>query len=72
MANTIVKSILIGLIAGVLIGFTGLDWDFKVSYYAYGIIEPSNLVLFGKYGIPQAIIGGIIVSLICFLKYNKK
>jgi hypothetical protein len=71
MANNIIKSLLIGLIAGVLIGFTGEDWNFKMSYYAYGIHAPENKVVFGKYGTSQAVIGGIIVSLICFLMYNK-
>jgi hypothetical protein len=72
MENNIVKSILIGLLAGLLIGLTGENWDFKLHYYAYGFHIPQNKVWFGHYGTAQAIIGGVLVSLITFLKYNKK
>jgi hypothetical protein len=72
MENIIVKSLLFGLVAGLLIGLTGENWDFKLHYYAYGIHAPQNKEWFGHYGSTQAVIGGILVSLIAFLKYNKK
>ena len=71
LSSNIVKSLLIGLIAGLLIGFTGEYWDFKNSERLVNsyLIECSDFCYYGK---KQAIIGGIIISLFLFLKYNKK
>lgn len=71
MINNIIKSLLIGLVAGLLIGLTGENWDFKMNYYAYGFHTPENKVVFGLYGTSQAIIGGVIISLISILILNK-
>lgn len=72
MENKIVKSLLIGILSGLLIGLTGENWDFNLHYYAYGFHTPQNKVWFGNYGTTQAVIGGIIISLLMFLRYNKK
>lgn len=66
--NNIIKALLLGLIGGLLIGFTGEDWDFHVHLRNGRKIA----VAFCYYGTSQAIIGGIIISLVLFLKYNKK
>lgn len=66
--NNIIKALLLGLIGGLLIGFTGEEWDFHVHYNAFGKIQEA----FCYYGTTQAIIGGIIIFLVLFLKYNKK
>lgn len=68
--SNIVKALLIGLIAGLAIGATGENWDFQVHHRQYG--GGKILGYFEYYGTTQAIVGGIIVSLLLFLKYNKK
>jgi hypothetical protein len=65
-ANNLAKSLLIGIVVGVLIGFTGKDWDFDTQYYVDGWMRP-----FKRYGTGQAVIGGTLITLILFLKYNK-
>ncbi len=65
LVNNIVKASLIGIIAGVLFGFTGERWNFKVYPY-------TTEYTFYQYGTTQAIIGGVLVTLSLFLVYNKK
>ena len=71
LSSNIVKSLLIGLTTGLLIGLTGEKWDFKISCQIYSGFLSYTYEPFCYYGTTQAIIGGIIVSLICFLRYNK-
>ena len=75
MQNNIVKSLLIGIIAGVLIGLTGEYWDFEFNHYqpldSGDNRQPELIRLFGQYGTTQAVIGGVIISLISFLIINK-
>jgi hypothetical protein len=65
LANNIVKTLLIGIISGVIIGFTGKDWNFKV----YPLTTD---LYYYEYGTAQGVIGGLLVSLALFLVYNKK
>ena len=72
MENKIVKSILIGFIAGVIIGLTGENWDMELTGPGIDGDYGGRFEMFDRYGTFQAIIGGIIVSLLMFLRYNKK
>ena len=74
LANKIVKSVIVGIIFGLLIGLTGQNWNFVNHYHTVEVIdgEVVNVVYrFAAYGTKQAIIGGILASLIAFLKFNK-
>lgn len=81
--NNVIKALLIGFIAGALIGFTGTNWDFDVSKITststenlYSFTRPysssSSYSAYGNYGWAQAIFTGLIVSGLLFLRYNKK
>jgi hypothetical protein len=63
LINNTVKALLLGIIFGVLFGFTGEYWDFDLHNYSYD---------FKFYGTSQAILGGVLVTLALFLLYNKK
>ena len=71
MTNTIVKSLLIGLIAGSLIGLTGKNWDFDLNNINWigGQYRVGSKL--GDYGTTQAVIGGIMFGLTAFLIFNK-
>jgi len=69
-ANNVAKSLLIGIVSGLLIGMTGKNWDFGF-YQKKGGLRFSDDAPFQFYGTTQAVIGGIIVFLILFLKYNR-
>jgi hypothetical protein len=60
--NIIVRALLIGIISGILIGFTGEQWDFRVH----------RIWTFDSYGTTQAVIGGVLVALSLFLFSNTK
>jgi xanthine/uracil permease len=72
LINNIVKAILIGLIVGLIIGFTGEKWDFTVHYRQEFDFDIEHVEYFEFYGTKQAIISGILTTLLLFLKYNKK
>lgn len=71
--NNVIKALLIGFIAGIIIGLTGKNWDFSIHTVRYVTASFSYKVNdYGNYGIVQAIITWIIVSALLFLRYNKK
>jgi hypothetical protein len=58
--NNVIKALLIGLLVGAISGLVGVDYDFDTEWGRY------------DYNTPVAIIVGLTVSGLLFIRYNKK